>query len=218
MRQIKICIRMLAAACLALCLLAGCGARMTAGARNLPGMFLCSATPPLMQRMRSGHRPAQRLFRLGLHPLRRGGNAVPLYRYHGDRAVARRELGAGGRADLAHHPAGQYIVFDRPAAGRSGGKGLPDATDPTHDRARDDLQINAITAEGQTVTIVTREPRPALLHYLSDPYSCIIDMQEGVSEEGIVSGTGPYIAQTLVTKRTARACPERSLLGRDAGL
>ncbi len=68
-----------------------------------------------------------------------------------------------------------------------------------HDRARGDLMIDTMEAEGQTLTIRTTQPRPALLNYLSDPYGCIIDMAWGISEEGIVSGTGPYQAVSLVT-------------------
>lgn len=65
-----------------------------------------------------------------------------------------------------------------------------------HDRARGDLMIDSITAEGQTVTIRTTEPRPTLLNYLSDPYGCIIDVQAG-NDGGIVAGTGPYKAVSL---------------------
>ena len=68
-----------------------------------------------------------------------------------------------------------------------------------HERAAGDLQIAEITAEGQTVTIRTEEPVPALINFLADPYGCIIDMQAGVTEDGIVSGTGPYRAVSLVT-------------------
>ncbi len=68
-----------------------------------------------------------------------------------------------------------------------------------HARARGDLDIERIDADGQTVTITTASPRPALLHFLSDPYGCIIDMKAGISEDGIVSGTGPYAAASLVT-------------------
>ena len=59
--------------------------------------------------------------------------------------------------------------------------------------------IGSITADGQTVTIRTTEPRPTLLNYLSDPYGCIIDMEAGVTEDGIVCGTGPYLAVSLTT-------------------
>ena len=66
-----------------------------------------------------------------------------------------------------------------------------------HDRAPGDMKVANITAEGNTVTIETSEPCPALINYLCDPYGCIIDMQAGVTEESIVAGTGPYIADTL---------------------
>lgn len=68
-----------------------------------------------------------------------------------------------------------------------------------HERAKGDLMIGTITAEGQTITIRTTEPKPTLLNYLSDPYGCIIDMEAGITEAGIVAGTGPYIAESLVS-------------------
>ncbi len=68
-----------------------------------------------------------------------------------------------------------------------------------HDRARGDLLIDTITADGQTVTITTTQPQPTLLNYLSDPYGCIIDMEAGITEDGIVSGTGPYQAVSLIS-------------------
>lgn len=63
----------------------------------------------------------------------------------------------------------------------------------THDRAPKDLMIEEMTAEGQILTLKTSEPRPALLHYLCDPYGCIIDVAAGF-DGGIAAGTGPYIA------------------------
>lgn len=68
-----------------------------------------------------------------------------------------------------------------------------------HERAAGDLKIQEITAEGQTLTITNTEPVPALMNYLSDPYGCIIDMKAGVTEDGNVSGTGPYIATEVET-------------------
>lgn len=68
-----------------------------------------------------------------------------------------------------------------------------------HPRAAGDLHIAEITAEGQKVTIRTEIPVPALLNYLSDPYGCIIDMEAGVTDQGIVCGTGPYRAVSLTT-------------------
>ena len=67
----------------------------------------------------------------------------------------------------------------------------------THDRAPADMKVANITADGNTVTIETSEPCPALINYLCDPYGCIIDMQAGVTAESIVAGTGPYIADAL---------------------
>lgn len=66
-----------------------------------------------------------------------------------------------------------------------------------HDRAPNDLKIEQITADGQTVTIKSREKVPALLNYLSDPYGAIIDMQYGVTEDRNVAGTGPFIATKI---------------------
>ncbi len=68
-----------------------------------------------------------------------------------------------------------------------------------HDRARGDFMIDTITADGQTVTIKTQAPKPALLNYLSDPYGCMIDMQAGITADGIAVGTGPYRAVSLVS-------------------
>lgn len=62
-----------------------------------------------------------------------------------------------------------------------------------HDRAPLDLKIASMEADGQVLTIHTSEPRPALLNYLGDPYACIIDVDAGF-DNGIVAGTGPYIA------------------------
>ncbi|MDO4616148.1 MAG: ABC transporter substrate-binding protein [Lachnospiraceae bacterium] len=67
-----------------------------------------------------------------------------------------------------------------------------------HDRAASDLKIESIEADGQVLTITTSEPKPALLNYLGDPYGCIIDVEAGF-DDGIVAGTGPYIAEDLLT-------------------
>ena len=67
-----------------------------------------------------------------------------------------------------------------------------------HDRAAADTKIASMEADGQVLTIKTSEPKPALLNYLGDPYACIIDVKAGF-DNGIVSGTGPYIAVDLKT-------------------
>lgn len=66
-----------------------------------------------------------------------------------------------------------------------------------HDRAPEDLKIESIQAEGQSVTIKSMEKVPALINYLCDPYGAIIDMEAGVTEDKNVSGTGPYIAENV---------------------
>ncbi len=73
-----------------------------------------------------------------------------------------------------------------------------------HDRARGDLKIESIKADGLIVTIHTEQPVPALLNYLSDPYGCIIDMQAGVTDDGNVAGTGPYRAVQVETDQGDR--------------
>lgn len=65
-----------------------------------------------------------------------------------------------------------------------------------HDRAPLDTKIDKITAQGQIVTIHTKEPTPALINYLCDPYGAIIDMQHGIQGDN-VAGTGPYVASAV---------------------
>lgn len=66
-----------------------------------------------------------------------------------------------------------------------------------HERAANDLKISEITADGNTVTIETSEPCPALINYLCDPYGAIVDMEAGVTDDDNVSGTGPYVATAV---------------------
>lgn len=67
----------------------------------------------------------------------------------------------------------------------------------THDRASEDLKIKEIKADGQSITIISKEETPTLLNYLSDPYGAIIDMNYGITEDGNVVGTGPFIANKV---------------------
>ncbi|MCR5834368.1 MAG: ABC transporter substrate-binding protein, partial [Selenomonadaceae bacterium] len=62
-----------------------------------------------------------------------------------------------------------------------------------HDRAPKDLKIDSIEADGQFVTIKSKEKVPALLNYLSDPYGCIVDVDAGITDD-IAIGTGAYKA------------------------
>jgi peptide/nickel transport system substrate-binding protein len=68
-----------------------------------------------------------------------------------------------------------------------------------HERARGDLHIESMEADGLALTIKTSTMVPSLLNYLSEPYGCIIDIEAGITEEGIVVGTGPFVAVELVT-------------------
>lgn len=68
-----------------------------------------------------------------------------------------------------------------------------------HERAKGDLNIESMEADGLVLTIHTSVPTPALLNYLSEPYGCVIDMEAGITDDGIVVGTGPYVAVELVT-------------------
>ena len=68
-----------------------------------------------------------------------------------------------------------------------------------HDRAPGDTKITDIRADGQTLTLTTSEPNPALMNYLGDPYGCIIDVDASDFETGVVVGTGPYKAVDMVT-------------------
>ncbi|MFT8349106.1 ABC transporter substrate-binding protein [Clostridium saccharoperbutylacetonicum] len=80
------------------------------------------------------------------------------------------------------------------------GKAVKDCFDDliaVHDRAPKDLQIKAITAEGQSITIISDKKVSGLVNYLCDPYGAIIDMSAGVSKDKNVVGTGPYVAANV---------------------
>ena len=79
-----------------------------------------------------------------------------------------------------------------------------------HDRAPGDTKMAEIRAEGQTLTITTSEPNPALMNYLGDPYGCIIDVEASDFENGIVAGTGPYVVRELVTDDHLTLVPNKT--------
>lgn len=66
-----------------------------------------------------------------------------------------------------------------------------------HDRAPEDLKIESIAADGQTVTITSSQKSPALVNYLCDPYGCIIDMEAGTEDDTKISGTGPFVVESF---------------------
>ncbi len=67
----------------------------------------------------------------------------------------------------------------------------------SHDRAPGDLQIASIEAQDLELTIATSQPKPSLVNFLCEPYAAIIDMQAGVTPEGNVAGTGPYVTTSV---------------------
>ncbi len=68
-----------------------------------------------------------------------------------------------------------------------------------HERARGDLDIASMEADGSTLIVKTNTPKPTLINYLCDPYGCIIDIASGITDDGIVVGTGPFVCTDLVT-------------------
>ena len=62
-----------------------------------------------------------------------------------------------------------------------------------HDRAPEDLSIESITADGQTITITSNKKVTNTINYLSDPYGSIIDVEDSGYKDGKIIGTGPYI-------------------------
>ena len=81
-----------------------------------------------------------------------------------------------------------------------------------HNRAKGDLAITGITADGQTVTITSANKVPVLINYLCDPYGCIVDMSGGN-----ISGTGPYMVQSLTQKEVVLV-PNKNYWGGAPGL
>lgn len=82
-----------------------------------------------------------------------------------------------------------------------------------HRRARGNLNLAAMEADGQILTLKTSEPEPSLLNYLGEPYSCIIDVQAGVTPEGIVAGTGPYVAKRVIPSQRVELEPNGKYWG-----
>lgn len=66
-------------------------------------------------------------------------------------------------------------------------------------RAKQDLKLASIEADGQSVVLKLEQKVPAIINYLADPYACIIDMEAGENNH-IVAGTGPYIPVTVTDK------------------
>ncbi len=59
-------------------------------------------------------------------------------------------------------------------------------------RAEKELNIASIEADGNTLTIATREPNPVLPNCLCDPYSGIVDVKSLDADGNATVGTGPF--------------------------
>lgn len=59
-------------------------------------------------------------------------------------------------------------------------------------RAEKELNIASIEADGNTLTITTREPNPVLPNCLCDPYSGIVDVKSLDTDGNATVGTGPF--------------------------
>ncbi len=59
-------------------------------------------------------------------------------------------------------------------------------------RAEKELNIASIKADGNTLTITTREPNPVLPNCLCDPYSGIVDVKSLDADGNATVGTGPF--------------------------
>lgn len=59
-------------------------------------------------------------------------------------------------------------------------------------RAEKELNIASIEADGNTLTITTREPNPVLPNCLCDPYSGIVDVKSLDTDDNATVGTGPF--------------------------
>lgn len=86
-----------------------------------------------------------------------------------------------------------------------------------HNRAKEDLKLTAITAEGQTVTLTSAAKAPVLINYLCDPYGCIMEITGTGHGSKTISGTGPYIVQSQSSKEVVLV-PNQNYWGGKPGL
>lgn len=68
-------------------------------------------------------------------------------------------------------------------------------------RAEAALLIESMEANGQVLTIKTKEANPVLINYLTDPFACIIDVSGEVNGSNNLIGTGPYLLESATTDK-----------------
>lgn len=68
-------------------------------------------------------------------------------------------------------------------------------------RAEAALMIASMEADGQVLTIKTKEANPVLINYLTDPFACIIDVSSEVNGNNNLIGTGPYLLESATTDK-----------------
>lgn len=86
-------------------------------------------------------------------------------------------------------------------------------------RADGYLNVDSITADGQTLTIKTKEPNGALLNNISEPLFDIFDVSEG--DEVLASrpsGTGPFIVTDFVPETSIELVKNENYWDGEVGL
>ena len=79
-------------------------------------------------------------------------------------------------------------------------KACLERTNEKNERAKSQLKLDSITANGNTITIKTTEPNPTLVNDLCDPYAAIIDVTADGDFETKPIATGPYVVTEYVDK------------------
>ncbi len=70
-------------------------------------------------------------------------------------------------------------------------------------RAADDLGIESIHSDGQTVTIKTKIEQPIMKNLLAEPYSVIVDVDGKAASDKSPVGTGPFLIKTYTPETGA---------------
>ena len=70
-------------------------------------------------------------------------------------------------------------------------------------RAADDLGIESIHSDGQTVTIKTKLEQPIMKNLLAEPYSVIVDVDGKAASDKAPVGTGPFLIKTYTPEAGA---------------